>query len=644
MAASFAIKMPGDDPIAPNLFYATLLVLLLLLAAHLTGWLVIRVSGSLRSPHTLPVVTLPIGLLVIVGFVSSFYLGRVCHLSMLGLLPISSAVASRLTRFHFNDCGLDRVRTTRRDAVAIVSAFLASVAFSNWLYVWYWPDGSITLPYNDLGYFSILAKELPSSGVMSLWSGTLATHTRAAGATDVWYHWGPIWLGCVVSRLGGISPLVALVHVVVPALTFLVLFSIGAVASILISVSNGKGLALGGLSLIAMPVPTVAASTLMARWMPGGIEEHLHLSMAYRYCFTYRLEAFIVYAVIACWLLRLRALAFILLLLSGISAPHSVAGLGSAAGVLFFFCLVLRRWSHAMVGLSMIAALLLAWAVNVFVFGVNLPKSGDAELVAFDLARQLAQAKAFLPNLVIGGVLALPMVIGASFLIRSNGGKPEADKVLLGALAIAALIGGYAAYHLLLPQGERHHFTAYTHAVLVFPLGTLGLGCAWRKGSAFLSRTAAVLLSVVGALGVLDGWKDWKMVTGYREKFTAADLNKIHKALGGRRFGYYAAKDRPWWIPTHASLAAVLNTSCTRLNPIHAMDSGSSYARFYGGDKPWVLVPKREDETEAEWSLRFASEANIPVLLQTEMQSVPHSVLRGLRSLEVAASLKLFGF
>ena len=635
-------RMLETNSIAPNIPFAFLLVIVVLAASHLAGWMVLLIAGFVRRPHLLLVVTLPLGLLTTVGVISTVFLGRIGHLSMLAIGPLVLAVVARFKGFRENSAALEKACFGTRDVMGLALTLALSAGCSYWLYVWHWPDGRLTLPYNDLGYFSILVKELPSSGVASLWSATLGEHARAAGASDVWYHWGPMWLGCAVSRLSGLSPLVAMIHVVVPALTFLVVFSAGVAVSVLAGCSTGKGMFLAAVSLVALPLPTVSASPMMMALIPGGIEQHLHLSMAYRYCFTYRLEAFIVYAVIACWMLRLRSVAILLVFLAGVSAPHSVAGLGVAAGTFAVIALLRRSLRDFTLGVVVIAALLAAWVANVVFFGVSLPKTGEAKLVVLNLSFLLEAGMAFVRSVGVGVILALPMLAGVLFLIRSSKVGDDEWPAVLGWFGLSALVGSYAAYHLLMPEGERNHFVGYAHAVLLFPIATWGLILAARSPRSWRSRTAVWLLIVMGAFGVIDGWKDWRMVTGYRERFTAGDLEKIKAVLRGNKFGYFASKDRPWWIPHHASLAAVLGSSCTRLNPIREMDEASSYAQFYGCEKPRVLVPQQPEEPDLDWALRFATALGIRFLIETDQDAIPIEIKKRATLSATAAGLRLY--
>lgn len=612
--------------ISPNLPYATLLAVVLLIVAQLAGWTVVRLSGSFQKSASLLIVTLPLGALILVGLSSTIFLGRLCHLSVLVFAPLALALIARWCGAKQDSKLIESAQWSRKDIGSLGFTFILSVVFSTWLYVWYWPDGRLTLPYNDLGYFSIVVKGLPESGLMSIWSGTLGGQAKAAGATDVWYHWGPLWLGCAVSRLGGVTPLVALIHVVVPALTFLVVVGAGAVVSALTKCSLGRGLCFGALSLVALPLPVVSASSSLMGWISGGLTQHLHLSLAYRYCFTYRLEAFFVHAVLACWLLGLRWVAVLLLFLAGISAPHSVAGLGVVAGVFGVGALLRRCRRDVVMAAVAVGSLLSAWAVVSLGFGVDLPKSGDAKIVVLDPDFLQAAGIAFCQSLGVGILIALPSIAGVLHLIRSRGDGVDDHRATVGWFALSALVGSYAAYHFLLPDGEKAHFVGYAHAIVLFPVGTCGLLLAAQRSAPLTRWIATVLLCVTGAFGVYDSWVDWRMVTGQRQKYAAADLQKIKVVIGNEEFGYFAPTDRPWWIPNDSSLAAILGTSCTRLNLIPETDETSTHARFYGAKMPRVLVPKLDGESEDSWSLRFARRLGIRFLIETDQHPIPAAV------------------
>jgi hypothetical protein len=64
--------------------------------------------------------------------------------------------------------------------------------------------------------------------------------------------------------------------------------------------------------------------------------------------------------------------------------------------------------------------------------------------------------------------------------------------------------GSYLAYHLLLPEGDRSHFTMYAHAIWVVPIGVWGLVGWCTHGKQRIQSISAWLLIAVTAVGLYE--------------------------------------------------------------------------------------------------------------------------------------------
>lgn len=485
-------------------------------------------------------------------------------------------------------------------------------------------DGRL-LPLNmDLGYFAQLAEAMPESGVASLWSAALGPATQAAGETkDVWYHWGPIFLTALFSKVTGLAPLKAMLWIVAPLLNILLALTGASLVSRLTGWRVGRCLVMGVLALLALSFPAMSQAALLMKWLPTDIHPHIHVTLASQ--FSYKFEGILILAALSAWLGDRIPAAVGMLFAASISAPQTVALGGLTAGILGCHALLTRdrrQLTHAAV---IILTCIAAWASMKVLFGVGLPKMGDSTFIDLRPAALLRNFGLALADIGISALLSILILPGLLHLWRKPQTKPAA------LLAISALIGSHLAYRMLLPDGDRAHFTMLAHAVLILPIGTIGLA---QLALDHRHRLAALALALVTCIGLFELRAAHRHVAPIQ--LTSTGIHTLSTALQGRPFGYLATRDRNWWISQHAVLAGHLGTHCLRLNKLPAVDEQSEAARFYGSSRIEQLVPRHPGETDSAWALRLAHATGIRHIMQFPGQTLPPDLLPQLRQITAA--------
>lgn len=542
-------------------------------------------------------------------------LGRVNYLALICVIQLGTAVWAWRHRLQSRTAASKD--SGQPDLVAILLAAAGVILLTALDHAWTSRNGKISGINEDLGYFAQMATALPEAKLATVWTAVLGRWTQAAGETsDVWYHWGPIWLVSGVSKLTGWPTLAVLLNVIAPAInTVLVLLASRIVAQI-----SGRtlrqSLLIGGISLIAVTVPSMTEAALLGKWLPGDAMPHFHPSLVYQ--FSYKFEAVLVLAALTTWLGGCTCLAAAMLFIAAVSAPHTVAGGGLAAGTLGCIAILLRQRRMVILAGGIILTLIAAWASIHFLFGVDMPKTEEAKLIDLHGAALWKNSIEGLRDAFIGVLLIAPVLPGIWHLIR-RGKNPQ--QVTLGWLALAALAGSYMAYHLLLPDGDRSHFTMYAHAFLVIPIGVWGLYALLADGSQIQMKISTTLLTLVAIAGVYELWgtRAWQSPL----PIAAEDVPAIKEKLCGQQWGYFAERDRNWWIPQMSALAGVLDSRCLRLNEIPDKDRKSNAARFYGSGRLYDLVPEVAGESHLNWSVRLATKLDIRYVVEFDRAPLP---------------------
>lgn len=573
-----------------------------------------------------------VGLAVSAALCAVWGLGRVNHLSLLAIAPMVSAVwfwRQLKPGGRLNPIGKQEWMNL---SLALGCVFVWTRIFMPMV----GGDGQLVRFNDDLGYYAQAAKSLPSAGVACVWTAALGEWCRAAGETaDIWYHWGPIWLVSGLARLFDLPEMTVLLRTVAPALGFGLLLVSAHLVRRLTGCSVGWSLLGGAVSLIAVTVPSMSEPAWLARWVPGNAHPHFHPSLAYQ--FSYHFEALLVLGALAAILEKRTLLGAMLLFMAGVSAPHTVAGVGLVAGTLGGMALLLRKWWLLRFSVATVGLLILAWACVHFGFGVDMPKSEGSQFMDLRPSALLKNGWLGLRDFAVALLLALPLIPG--FLYWHRHGRCELSRQL-GWVAISALLGSYLAYHLLLPEGDRSHFTMYAHAIWVVPIGVWGLVGWCANGKQRIQSISAWLLIAVTAVGLYEsrGMLAMKSPLPVME----SELQTLRGTLGKTRWGYFAERDRNWWIPQEATLAALLDSQCLRLNELPELDRESDAAKFYGAGRILDLVPRMEGESEIDWSLRLAARVGIGHVIETDSLRLPPDLKSRCKEVLTLSELRVY--
>ena len=129
----------------------------------------------------------------------------------------------------------------------------------------------------------------------------------------------------------------------------------------------------------------------------------------------------------------------------------------------------------------------------------------------------------------------------------------------------------------------------------------------------------------------------------YQRPWTVNEFEQMKKALGGRAAGYFAKSDGTWWISDHSSVAAMLEARLVRLVPLAGELKGTNkFARFYGGLRPYELVPPAPSESSEAWALRFAEHIDIQCFFEIAGEKLPPSIKSQTREVTRISGLVLY--
>jgi hypothetical protein len=467
------------------------------------------------------------------------------------------------------------------------------------------------------------------------WIIMLGEHaTEGAGVRDIWYHWGPMFLGVGVRALSGLPAYDALMGVGNMVMSVLLLTGAGAVAGCLWKSSTPRLLLAGACAIIGVQLIRLPGTYgFLKALLDEGTYHYMRLAVAH--LFSYKFEGVIFICMVAVWLRGERWVAGVMLFLAGVSAPHAVAALCSAAGVLWGVGVVGRDREMMRHGLVIIGVLLAAWVMMSAVFRTAAPRADGFKMVELSLADLLHVLRWGTLDTVITLILGALSLPGILHLMRCGEGPVR----MLGWLALCALVGANFSLQALHRVVDRFHIVYMAHALLVMPVGIWGaLRMAAVSEGRWLRATGLAL--GVGSLlmGVHDIYLSGKcqVKTAWKQE----DVLRIKTALRGQPVGYFAKDDRPWWISKHGVLGGLLESRIARLNPID--ENKDPHARFYGAYAPYRVLPIRDGEKPAEWSLRLAEKIGIRLVIETPEERIPSRIAAGARLVTRSGPLALY--
>lgn len=623
----------------PLSFWASLGGAAVLLAVfHIAGCML--VPAAVASRRTLPglAAAWTSGMIFITGVSATLALQRASYLAAVPLIQIALAVFWR-SRLKTPAAGIDAA-SEPWNAQEAIKAGLVVAGFVLLFSIPFWheaADGRLRGPHADMGYYAQQVIGIPESGAASLWSGALGPQCETAGeARDVWYHWGPIMLAIGVRSVAELPAFAALLGVVRFALDGMLIVAAGAAASTVCGgVSRVRSLVLGGLALMAVEFLKMHGLQSWLRSSAPDLTDH-HVRYALAVFFSYKQEGVIVLAALAAWLSGKNSLAGLLVFASAVSAPHSFAGLGCAAGGAMIAGLLMRKagiWRPCMAA-TMLLILGMATAV---LSGATMPAASEQKLFVLDVSQIGRIAAGGFRDVLVALAVSAVMLPGIIHLLRAKadgGGRLR----LLGLVILCGLAASWVAYHLLPVMADRVHMVLFVQTMLVMPIGWLATIRFFQASSGFKRHAALGCATAAIAMGAHD--LVLPAITEESQPWKRSDLKIIRAALGGQPFGYFAERDRGWWIPMQASLASLMDVRCIRLNPRPEHREQSSV--FYGFDAPLRLTRPRPDEDEIKWSVRFARDLGIRHVISTPRNPIPKSLKPECRAVAAVPSMVLY--
>lgn len=577
------------------------------------------------------------GLLFWTGVAATAVNGRICYGTWVPLLQgLVAAVGGRL----MSD-GQEPMREKMglRQVVVIALGWLGTYALIFALFDWEMPGGGVRSLHSDLGYWAQLCRAVPEAGVSNGWAQVLGPELTAQHVKDDWYHWGPIWLAGALGMMTALPPLVLLLKVTAAVMAFTMILLSAAMVRLLARTGPATSLLAGAAALIGVQWIKMFGVLWLEAWLPYGTLQHSRLSvLAYH---GYYAEGVLLLMIVTAWQLRLTLLAGVLVYLAGLSAPHNVAVLGTAAGTLMVGGAMLRRrhlWQPAG---TAVVVLLLAWGTLKFGLGVDQSMAEGQSLFQPDAWILWKRFSDGCVDATLGFILELLLLPGLICLVRQEKDTQEGLlRSALGWLALSAIAGSYIGYHLLRHVSNVFHFTVLAHAVLVVPASIWGLLLAWRQGTVRWRRWGCVALVVLSTMMGLHDLAQAKK-RGKAMPFEREEMEAVRKALAGRTVGYFATTDRQWWISKHGTLGAWLEARCLRLNRIEAVES-DSFSQFYGGSVVEKAVPRMAEEDDLTWSLRLLRAVGGKHVLETSQDVIPAALKNKLRLICDGETLRLY--
>jgi len=565
---------------------------------------------------------LVVGMLFTVGVATTLIYGRVGAHTLVPLVLLGTALVGwrRLPKPELTGSADERWQVPLALAVVVVGVAL----FQAWYRDWATDAGMVRMDHSDLGYWAMLAKALPVAKVSNAWVATMGeAAVSSGGVQDEWYHWGPMWLSMMITKLTGLPALESLLCVG----SSLMLIMLALVAAAIVRSLTGWGIAasvaMGALSMMALPYPSIFQASNQ-NLLPFGWLQHSRTHLGWS--FSYQFEAVQVFLILLCWLRGRTVLSLVFLFCATLSSPHFVAGGGVAVGTLMLISLMRRDKRLATWAALAVGTILLAWTVTHFAFGsgtdsLNSSTSGMLSSAIGTLPSRVWPVTA---DLLIAALLSILFIPGWVALIRSPG-EGVAERVrFLGWLAVSGLVGGIIAFHVF-SHVQALHFTGFPTATFAMPIAAWGLAVLVSRTIGWHRGVAIALI----AIAVINGGMD----SAYRKNvppvlpWTVDDFTTLKQHLGGETFGYVARSDRSWWLPKFAFIASLLDSRCIRLNPLQSADVDDKYSKAFGVCLPMDVVPYEKGEPVNGWSLKLARKIGVRYLLHSSLEPLPPAII-----------------
>ena len=635
--------MDALTPLEPHLLRVVLATLVSLGACYWVG--LVLVPKGLRGGSKLMRLGLVMasGLLMISSVSSVFALGRLSYVMVIPLAQILWTVTSAWQK----KSGIRILETeetepwTFKEIIWLVSICAGAAILFQLPFLRLFDGGKMLEGHQDHGYFVQQVMSIPEAGVANMWSPVLGSlAAEATGGRDLWYHWGSTFLAIAVAKLSGLPAYHALMDVTGAVMNvILVILAAGIVGSFFRATVSAL-LLVGMASLMAtqmMMVPSVAA------WLANRFQDDaiLHAKTTLAVYFTYKFEAVVVFGALLAWLGGNRWLSGTLVFCAAVSAPHTVAAGGAAAGVMMIGAVLFKQ---------RVALRFASWVLFCCVGGVLIVRLLGAEVaggvgqrtVDFgwnDFVHVFREGMGDILWSLILSVVSLPGIV---HLIRAKDLAATPQMRTIGWLALSGLVGSCFAAQFLersFKMLDRYHVMVLTQVIFVMPLGIWGLARMIFIYSDWRRPGAAALMAISVVMGINDLCVP--LVRRIPTRWNTIDLDQVRQILKGRTLGYWSRADGGWWFSKHGVLGSMLGSRILRLNP-RSEEKESSASLFYGYAAPFKTVPPLVNESTGDWSERFAEKLKVEFVAEIGEDVLPAGVKKKLTPVAEVPGIRLY--
>lgn len=630
------INLPSPEPGIGHLLIA---ILGTLAAIFGTGWALL--PSRLASSSKLLRSTLigASGLLFLTGFSATLTLHRLNYLTLIPVLQIIYAAwAQWQSRKQTDTDSPVRDAWTKQDLLAL---FVAGTVVTTLFHV---PlqrelgDGTLREVHSDLGYFAQQMMGIPEAGVANLWGAVLGDQSHAAGInTDLWYHWGSIFIAIGIHKVMGLPPLAALLDVTGSAMNFLLLLAAAATASGLMRGKTGWMLLVGALSILATQTLKVP---VMLQWMndhfPYGSFQHSKVSLAL--FFAYKYEGILVLSALAAWLHRQIAVAILMLFCACVSAPHTVAACAVTGAAILVIGLILRQRDTWRTGITLLVTPAIAWAMTILLLHAEMAGGGKG-IVMMNTAAIAEITKRGLIETGISLMISILSLPGILHLLLAKDQDANKNMRTLAWMALGGILASCGAFQFLGQMADSFHVMLFVQTILVMPLGIWGLARMFQHSQGARRSVALAIIVACSLMGLHD--LILPRLSQSRATWPSSDIAAVQELLNGQPFGYFAEKDRGWWIPERSVMASMIGSRVVRLNPMKD-EQKKDASRYYGYTRPFQLLAPEKGENAYAWSLRFAEQLGIHYVVAFPNEPLPAAITTRSKQILNLPSMKVY--
>ncbi len=629
-------SLPSPEP---NTAYLAVATLATLAAVYACGWILLPRHLAASSKLLRSALIGTSGLLFLTGICAGLALHRLSYLTLIPMVQVALAGWSYLSNKRKPSADLPaRDRWQKQDVLALILSVVVVTALFQYPLQRTLSDGTMRDVHSDLGFFVQQVMSIQDAGVANLWSPVLGDQTAAAGITqDLWYHWGSIFIAIGVTKTFQLPAINALLDVTGSVMDILLLLAASAIASLLIRGKTPWMLVVGALSLIATQTIKVPALLLwIDDLLPYGSFQHSKVTLAL--IFAYKYEGIIVLAALGAWLHRLNIVAILMLLFACISAPHTVAGCSVTGLAILVIGLALRHRTTWQAGLALVATPLAAWAAVTLLCGAEM--AGGAKGIALMKVADLIEiTKRGLIETGASLLISLLSLPGIVYFMRARDEEVTPHMRTLGWMAMGGITASCGAFHFLGRMADSFHVMLFVQTMLVMPLGIWGLARMMQHCSGPMRSIALAIIVASSLMGLHD--LTLTRLAVVEGRWPTEDIAAAAKVIGGKPFGYFAAKDRGWWIPERSVMASMIDSRVARLNPIKD-EQKKDASRYYGYTRPFELVAPQKGENAYSWSLRFAEKLGIRHVIEFPQEPLPPIIAAQAKLLLSLPSMKIY--